>query len=162
MPTWPKLAALVCGLALVVAAPAPAAVTPAWDAAAFRDSVGVQTHITYYDTPYARWPALVEKLDELAASNALAAQVSTLATASALIGREITVLDEDGDPQTTTVLRGEFAAGQLTLQTGRGPITLDQVLALAAPAAPATAPTTPDPTPTTHAEGSPTTESSPS
>jgi flagellar basal-body rod modification protein FlgD len=90
----------------------------------------------------------IEKLDELAKQSAAAAQVSTLATASALIGREVTVLDGHGQLQATTVLRGEFAGGQLILQTPLGALTLDQVVALAA----AAAPTTPPPTDTTPTE----------
>src|SRR5687768_6922101 len=35
------------------------------DSAAFRDSIGVNTHITYYSTAYGNWPAIVAKLDEL-------------------------------------------------------------------------------------------------
>jgi hypothetical protein len=34
-------------------------------AVAFRDSVGVATHVGYTDTAYARWPLLVSRLDEL-------------------------------------------------------------------------------------------------
>jgi hypothetical protein len=32
---------------------------------AFRDSVGVSTHIVYYSTPYGNWPLLVDRLQEL-------------------------------------------------------------------------------------------------
>jgi hypothetical protein len=34
-------------------------------AEAFRDSVGVSTHIVYYSTPYGNWPLLVDRLQEL-------------------------------------------------------------------------------------------------
>jgi hypothetical protein len=59
-------AALAAGACLVAAAPAASApaVTPK-SSVAFRDSVGVATHIGYYDTAYADWPRLVARLEAL-------------------------------------------------------------------------------------------------
>jgi hypothetical protein len=50
---------------LLVPATAPAATVPARSAADFRDSIGVQTHLSYYDTAYGDAPRVVRKLDEL-------------------------------------------------------------------------------------------------
>jgi hypothetical protein len=59
------LAAAACLLAAAPGASAEA-VTPK-SAPAFRDSVGVQTHIVYYDTGYGDWSRVVAKLEELGA-----------------------------------------------------------------------------------------------
>jgi hypothetical protein len=59
-------AALAAGAVALAIAPAASAdtVTPR-SAPALRDSVGVATHIVYYDTAYGEWSRIVDKLDEL-------------------------------------------------------------------------------------------------
>src|SRR5437879_10648988 len=51
--------------AFLVPSSASAATLPAYSAAEFRDSIGVQTHASYYDTAYGDWPRIVQKLDDL-------------------------------------------------------------------------------------------------
>ena len=94
----------------------------------------------------------IEKLDELAAQSALASQVNGLATASALIGKQVSMVDAEGVLRTTAVLRASFAGGQLTLETEFGPVGLDQIVALTGSAP---TPTTPTPTPEQTTEATP-------
>jgi hypothetical protein len=57
---------LVAGTCLIAGAPAASAdVVSPRSADAFRNSVGVATHVGYTDTAYANWPRLVARLDEL-------------------------------------------------------------------------------------------------
>jgi hypothetical protein len=62
------LAAGACSLAAAPAASA-SPVAPR-SAAAFHDSIGVVTHIVYYDTAYADWPRIVARLQELGVRHA--------------------------------------------------------------------------------------------
>jgi hypothetical protein len=62
-----RLIAIAAALAAILVMPSAAGAQrePAHGAAEFRDSIGIGTHITYYDTAYGDWARIVDKLDEL-------------------------------------------------------------------------------------------------
>jgi hypothetical protein len=67
---YPSMRAVLMGLLtagslLLASAPASADVVFPRDAHAFHESVGVSTHIVYYDSAYGDWPPLLAKLEEL-------------------------------------------------------------------------------------------------
>jgi hypothetical protein len=59
------VAVAACLAALALPAAASAEPVRAVSAADFRDSIGVNTHVSFYDTVYGEWSRLVEKLDDL-------------------------------------------------------------------------------------------------
>jgi hypothetical protein len=58
-------AALAIGAALAGGVPASASAEPARSAAAFRDSVGVNTHVSYYGGPYGQWTKVLDLIQQL-------------------------------------------------------------------------------------------------
>src|SRR5215211_1851522 len=59
-------AALAAGIGLLAGVPAAGAETVVpKSSVAFRDSIGVATHVGFFNTAYARWPMLVSRLEEL-------------------------------------------------------------------------------------------------
>ncbi len=76
---------------------------------------------------------MVEKLDELAKQGRESATVNALTTASALIGKEITITGSDGRPQTAVVERTQIIGGEVTVITDLGPISLARISGISDP-----------------------------
>lgn len=72
---------------------------------------------------------VVEKLDELTKQGANSALISSLMTASSLLGREVTAITDTGRI-TATVERSEISSGEVVLVTDQGEIRLDQIVAI--------------------------------
>ena len=77
----------------------------------------------------------VEKLDELAKQGANTALVNSLATAGALVGKQVSA-NQDGATVTSTVLRSQISNGSVVLVTDNGNVPLDKVTAIGAPSDP--------------------------
>ena len=77
----------------------------------------------------------VEKLDELAKQGANTALVNSLATAGALVGKQVSTI-EDGVTTTSTVLRSQISDGSVVLVTDNGRVPLNEVTAIGTAAPP--------------------------
>lgn len=76
---------------------------------------------------------VVEKLEELTAQGAENQQINALTTASALIGKEISVKGTDGELVSAIVRSTELLNGEVTVVTDVGSVTLDQILSIGTP-----------------------------
>lgn len=90
---------------------------------------------------------MVEKLDQLTQQGTATALVSSLSTASALVGRTISAI-QNGAGVDATVLKSKIVSGEVVLDTDKGVIHLNEIAsvgplagATGAPAAPAGAQT---------------------
>ncbi len=75
---------------------------------------------------------MVEKLDELTELTRANATTDSLTTASALIGKEVTVTGPDGGPQTSIVRRTQLIGGQVMVITDLGTVALNQIIGIGA------------------------------
>jgi flagellar basal-body rod modification protein FlgD len=95
----------------------------------------------------------VEQLTKLTEQGESQAANSAMMTASALVGREVTVIDELGMRVTATVDRAQLVNGQVQLQTDRGVLGLNQIVGIGpwapTPGSPPNPPTAPATTPMT-------------
>ena len=75
---------------------------------------------------------MVEKLDELTELTRANAATDSLTTASALIGKEVTVTGPDGEPQTSIVRRTQLIGGEVMVITDLGTVALNQIIGIGA------------------------------
>ncbi|MEZ5408086.1 MAG: flagellar hook capping FlgD N-terminal domain-containing protein [Acidimicrobiales bacterium] len=103
---------------------------------------------------------MVEKLDQLTEQGKATALVSSLTTASAMVGRSVSAI-QDGAPVEAVVLRSKLVSGEVVLDTDKGVVHLNEIVSVGAPALTATPPTadpssaTPAPTPATEPQETP-------
>lgn len=94
---------------------------------------------------------MVEKLDQLTEQGKNTALVSSLTTASAMVGRSVSAI-QDGAPLDAVVLRSKLVSGEVVLDTDKGVVHLNEIVSVGAPAlttSPSTAPATPSTAPAT-------------
>jgi flagellar basal-body rod modification protein FlgD len=72
---------------------------------------------------------VVEKLDQLTQQGAATALVSSLTTASALVGRSVSAI-QNGTPVDATVLRSKIVSGAVVLETDKGTIHLNEIVSV--------------------------------
>ncbi|MDH4364568.1 MAG: hypothetical protein OEY70_10850 [Acidimicrobiia bacterium] len=107
---------------------------------------------------------MVEKLDQLTEQGKSTALVSSLTTASAMVGRAVSAI-QDGAPVEAVVLRSKLVSGEVVLDTDKGVVHLNEIVSVGAPALPASpstgspsatlSPATPATTPATEPQETP-------
>ncbi len=75
----------------------------------------------------------VEQLTKLTEQGEASATSTALNTGSALVGREITVLDATGLPVSATVQQAQIISGEVILVTELGGVYLNQIIGIGAP-----------------------------
>ena len=96
---------------------------------------------------------MVEKLDQLTEQGKATALVSSLTTASAMVGRSVSAI-QDGAPVEAVVLRSKLVSGEVVLDTDKGVVHLNEIVSVGAPALTAGAPAATPPAATPPAEHS--------
>ena len=96
---------------------------------------------------------MVEKLDQLTEQGKNTALVSSLTTASAMVGRTVSAI-QDGTPLDAVVLRSKLVSGEVVLDTDKGVVHLNEIVSVGAPALTA-APTASTPATSTPAATTP-------
>lgn len=76
---------------------------------------------------------MVEKLDQLTEQGKSTALVSSLTTASAMVGRSVSAI-QDGAPVDAVVLRSKLVSGEVVLDTDKGVVHLNEIVSVGAPA----------------------------
>lgn len=75
---------------------------------------------------------MVEKLDQLTEQGKSTALVSSLTTASAMVGRTVSAI-QDGAPVDAVVLRSKLVSGEVVLDTDKGVVHLNEIVSVGAP-----------------------------